>query len=320
VSGLGPGAEFDRIRAIAAALGPAAGPLDDDCALVALPSGDVLALSTDVAVENVHFRRAWLGAGEIGWRAAAAALSDLGAEGAEPLGVLAAVVVPAGAGDDELTALMLGVASAATSVGAAVLGGDVARGPSWSVTATVIGRTATPVRRAGARPGDRLWVTGALGGASAALLAWERGDEPGPDARRAFAHPEPRVAAGRWLAAHGARAMLDVSDGLGGDAGHLAAASGVAVRIDLARVPVAPAAADEAARLGAAPQLFAAQGGEDYELLVALPPAFSDADAAACLADTGVPLTRIGEVTAGSGVQAELEGRPYTLTGYDHFT
>jgi thiamine-monophosphate kinase len=91
------------------------------------------------------------------------------------------------------------------------------------------------------------------------------------------------------------------------------------VRIDLARVPVAPAAAAEAARLGAAPPLFAAQGGEDYELLVALPPAFSEADAAACLAATGVPLTRIGAVTAGAGVRAELDGRPYALTGFDHF-
>jgi thiamine-monophosphate kinase len=319
VSGLGAGAEFDRIRAIATALGGEAGPLDDDCALVPLPTGDTLVLSTDLSIEDVHFRRAWLTAEEIGWRAAAAALSDLAAEGAEAVGLLAAVGVPAGVADDDITALMFGAGAAAASCGAAVLGGDLTRAPSWTVAVTVVGRARLPVTRRGAMSGDGLWVTGALGGARAALVAWERDAAPAPDARAAFARPSPRIAAGRWLAGHGARAMLDVSDGLAGDAGHLAAASGVEVRVDLTRVPVAAAARAEAMRLGVPPAAFAAAGGEDYELLAALPPEFSNADAAACRSETGSALTRVGVIAAGSGVRCELHGRAYSLGGYDHF-
>lgn len=319
MTGLGVGAEFDRIRAIATALGADAGSFDDDCALIPLPTGDTLVLSTDLSIEDVHFRRAWLTAGEIGWRAAAAALSDLAAEGAEPVGLLAAVGVPAGVAEEDVTALMRGAGDAAASCGAAVLGGDLTRAPTWTVAVTVVGRARSPVTRRGAIAGDGLWVTGALGAARAALVAWERGDAPLPDARAAFARPAPRIAAGCWLAAHGARAMIDVSDGLAGDAGHLAAASAVAVQIDLAQVPIAPGVDAEAARLGVPSAAFATAGGEDYELLAALPPGFDAADAAACHAATGTVLTRIGAVSAGRGVRCELHGRPYSLGGYDHF-
>ncbi len=172
---------------------------------------------------------------------------------------------------------MQGVGAAAASVGATVSGGDLSSGPAWSIAVTVIGETSRPVTRAGARPGDALWVTGALGGSRAALEAWRRGGEPQAEARRRYAHPEPRITAGRWLAQHGARAMLDLSDGLGGDAAHLAAASGVAVDIDLALLPLADGVSQEANRLGQSPMRFAAEGGEDFELLVALPPDFDAA-------------------------------------------
>ena len=148
---LGPGREFDRIRAIAAALGPAAKGLGGDCALV--PDGiGVLALSTDTSVEGVHFRRDWLSAEEIGWRAAAAALSDLAAAAAPAVGLLAAVTVPADAPADDLVAVMRGVGAAASASGGAVLGGDLSRGADWSLTITVVGRTERPLTRAGARP------------------------------------------------------------------------------------------------------------------------------------------------------------------------
>src|SRR5262249_45888055 len=144
-------------------------------------------------------------------------------------------------------------------------------------------------------------------------------EPPDPLARAAFAHPLPRLAAGRWLAEHGAHAMIDVSDGLGADAGHLAAASDVAIALDLERVPVAMAVGAEAARLGIPPELFAAEGGEEYELLVALPEHF-DPDLVLDLRPAaGVGLTRIGTVTSGAGVQARLGGVAVTLTGYDHF-
>lgn len=315
---LGPGGEFDRIRLVAAALGDAAGALGDDCAVLPDAPGAVV-LSTDVSVEEVHFRRAWLSLEEIGWRAAAAALSDLAAVGAEAVGLLVALTVPRAAADDDLVALMRGIGAAAGSVGGRVLGGDLSTGPSWSAAVTVIGRARRPMSRAGARPGDRLWVTGSLGLARAALESWRRGDAPAPEARRRFAHPEPRIAAGRWLAAHGARAMLDLSDGLGGDARHLAAASRVALDVSLDRLPVAAAAADEAGRLGVPSVRFAAEGGEDYELLVALPPAFGDADAGAFTRETGLALTRIGAVGEGAGVRFAMAQGAVALQGFDHF-
>ena len=315
---LGPGAEFDIIRAIARKLGAAAGPLADDCALI--PDGaTTLALSTDVSVENVHFRRDWLEAHEIGWRAAAGALADLAAEGAEVIGVLAAVTAPKSAAERDLVELMRGVGEAAAAVRGTVLGGDLSSGPLWGITITVLGRAARPVTRAGARPGDGLWVTGTLGGARAALEAWLRGDQPDPDARTAFARPMPRIEAGAWLAAHGATAMLDLSDGLAGDARHLAAASGVQLTVELADLPVARAVVAEAERLRVTPVAFAAQGGEDYELLVTLPAGFASAEAEAFRRATGLGLTRIGAAAAGAGVRLLLGQDEVTLAGFDHF-
>jgi thiamine-monophosphate kinase len=315
---LGPGREFDRIRAIARALGTRASGLGDDCALLPAGSG-TLALSTDVSVENVHFRLDWLSLEEVGWRAAAAALSDLAGEAAQPEGMLVALVAPASASEVDLSAVMSGAGSAGATVGAPVIGGDLSTGPVWSVTVTVVGRTASPVTRAGARPGDGLWVTGVLGGARAALEAWRRGVRPESVARAAFAHPEPRIGAGQWLAARGAHAMLDLSDGLGGDAEHLAAASGVALKLALDRLPIAPDAVAEARRLDLPVQQFAAEGGEDYELLAALPGEFGPTHAREFQRECGIALTRVGEVEQGSGVHATLGGRPVRLTGFNHF-
>jgi thiamine-monophosphate kinase len=315
---LGPGAEFDRIRELARTLGERAQGLGDDCALLSDLTG-TLALSTDVSVERVHFRLDWITAAESGWRSAATALSDLAAEGAEPVGLLSAITVPDGATDADLAALAGGIGEAAAAVGAVVLGGDLSRGPAWSVAVTVIGRAERPVTRAGASPGDAVWVTGTLGAARAALEAWRRGEEPTPEARSAYAHPEPRIAAGRWLAAHGARAMLDVSDGLAADAGHLAAASGVRIRLKLETVPVAGPAIVEARRMDVPVQQFAAEGGDDYELLVALPPDFGETDVRAFESATGIALTRVGAIERGGGVRAELLGRALELRGYDHF-
>ena len=139
---LGPGAEFDRIRGIIQVLGSRAAGLGDDCAL--FPSGNgFFALSTDVSVEGVHFRRDWISLEEAGWRAAAAALSDLAAEGAEPLGFLSAVTIPEGADQSaDLLKVMQGVGAAAASVGATVSGGDLSSGPAWSIAVTVIGEPA----------------------------------------------------------------------------------------------------------------------------------------------------------------------------------
>lgn len=308
---LGPGPEFDRIRAIGLALGSASPDLGDDCAF--LPDG--WCVSTDLATDRVHFRREWLSFEEIGWRATAAALSDLAAVGAVAEAVLVAVSMPDDTTDEDLVAVMRGAGAAAQSVNAAVVGGDLTAGGVVTVAVTVMGRATNPVRRRGARVGDGVWVTGTLGGSRAALQAWRSDRVPAAAARERFARPNPRIAAGRALARAGATAMMDLSDGLGGDAGHLAAASGVGLAIDLGLVPIDPSVTEEAAKTGEDPAVFATTGGEDYELLVTLPSTFDSRS----LDLGGVALTRIGTVTAESGVRLTLAGRVVTLAGYDHF-
>ena len=315
---LGPGPEFDRVRAIAEALGKDATGLGNDCAVLPPGFGEVV-VSTDMSIEGVHFRRDWLSLEEIGWRAAAAALSDLAASGAEVVGLTASVGSPREAPVDELVQLMRGVGAAVSSCGGRVLGGDLAASPTWVVDITVFGRAARPVGRAEARAGDGVWVTGTLGGARAALLEWEAGRAPAHGARARFAHPVPRIAEGRWLAAHGAHAMMDISDGLGGDAGHLAAASGVRVELALEQLPVHPDVVAAALARGEPLQAFAAQGGEDYELLVVMPKTFEEGEARRFQQDTGTVLTRIGRVRRGAGMAATFAGVSVALTGHDHF-
>jgi thiamine-monophosphate kinase len=309
---LGPGGEFDRLRAIFARLGPAARDLGDDTALVRI-GGRTLAVSVDLSLEGVHFRTDWLTFREIGWRAVAAALSDLAAEGAAPFGVLVSLGLPAPGRRRRDTAaieIMAGVGAAARRGGARVLGGDLVRAPRYLVDVCVLGTVERPVRRSGARPGDGLWVTGRLGGPGLALATLRRGRRPPPSLRRRFAHPEPRLAAGRWLARHGARALIDISDGLAGDARHLAAASGVRAEIALELVPRWPGASPRAA----------AESGEEYELLVALPRRFGAADAIAFRRATGLALTRIGRCTRGQGLRLTVQGRALgPIGGFDHF-
>jgi len=311
---LGAGGEFDRLRAIFARLGDAAAELGDDCALVSLD--DVtLAVSIDCSYEGVHFRTEWLTFEEIGWRAGAAALSDLAAEGAKPLGVLVSLGLPADNREpttDPAAEIMAGIAAVAKSVGAKVLGGDLIKADKYLVDVCVLGTAPQPVRRAGARPGDALWVTGTLGGARLALQRLQTGRPLEGPLRGRFAHPEPRVAAGQWLAAQGATALIDLSDGLSSDAGHLAAASRVGVEIALERVPCWP---------GVDP-LSAVASGEEYELLVAMPAAFGDARARGFPQQFGGPLTRIGVCGSGpgGGVRFTDRGQPVAVpAGYDHF-
>ena len=312
--GLGAGGEFDRLRAVFRRLGAAASSLGDDCALIPI-GGRTLAVSIDLSLEGVHFRTDWLSFREIGWRAAAGALSDLAAEGAQPLGVLVSLGVP-GNGQrrpgnaSPAVEIMAGVGAATRRVGAHVLGGDLVRSPRYLVDVCVLGIAARPVRRRGARPGDGVWVTGRLGGAGLALERVRARRQLPPALRRRFARPVPRIAAGRWLARRGARAMIDLSDGLAGDAGHVAAASGVRIAIELARIPCWP---------GVTP-LAAAGSGEEYELLVALPRRFTERHARAFRRATGVSLTRIGACTAGRGLLMIENGRPITPPGgFDHF-
>jgi thiamine-monophosphate kinase len=312
------GPEFDRIRGIVEALGDAASSLGDDSGEIPAGEGTLIA-STDASVEHVHFQRDWLNAEEIGWRSAAAALSDISAQGAEPVAILTALALPATTPESEISGVMRGVGAVARAAGAKVVGGDLARARDWTVTVTVLGRAVRPVLRSGASPGDGLWVTGSLGGARAALDAWLDGQVPPAGARQVFAHPPLRVDAGRWLAAHGATAMLDLSDGLAADVQHLAAASEVSATLTLERVPVQPDAAAAAYAAGTDAALYAAQGGEDYELLVAMPPGFGDSGVREFEHAIGHGITQVGAVERGSGVRLLLRGERIRATGFDHF-
>ena len=306
---LGAGVEFDAIRGMLRAWGTRATGIGDDAAVLSVPAGESLVVSTDASFEQVHFRREWLSAQEIGARATAAALSDLAAMAATPLGLLLALGVPP-SWRDELDALARGVGEAAEAAACPILGGNVTRAGELSLTITVLGGAARPLERTGLQAGDALYVTGTLGGPGAALDALLRGESPRDADRARFAAPQPRLAEARWLAERDARAAIDVSDGLVADAGHLAAASDVGIVLDLAALPCVDGVAPERA----------ASSGEEYELLVAFPP---DArlDDQAFRGRFGIPLTRVGRAVAGQGVRIEgREARVDLPSGHDHLT
>src|SRR5688572_18406006 len=220
-----------------------------------------------MSVEGIHFRRDWLAPFEIGCRAASAALSDLAAVAARPIGVLVAVALPEADAGDFAVEVMAGVRSAAERAGGVVLGGDLTRSPGPVVVdVTVVGEAREPVLRSGARPGDELWVTGELGGAGVTVARLLREELPDPDALLRFTAPVPRCAEALWLKERGLpTAMLDLSDGLAGDATHLAAASGVSIVFDQDAIPTHPAVVAEASSPADA-LAYATSGGEDYEL------------------------------------------------------
>lgn len=307
---LGYGGEFDIISAALERWGSLASGIGDDCAVLDVPAGERLVLSVDTAVEGVHFRRSWLSPEELGYRATVAALSDLAAMAATPTGVAIAMTLPEAWRVDFLR-ICDGIGEAVRTAGAQIIGGDLSRGVELSLTLTVVGHVRTPLSRHGARPGDALWVTGRLGGPSLAVRAWERGEVPTPAARERFVRPAARIAAARWLADHGATAGLDISDGLISDAGHLAAAGSVQLVVNLDQVPtVAGVTVEEAA-----------QGGEEYELLVAAP---ASLDARAFEAACGLPLTCVGAVAPTIPGEPTVEtlrhGVRVTLPrGHDHF-
>ena len=301
---MGDGAEFDAIRAMLGVWGARARDIGDDAAMLDLPAGTRLVASTDASIEQVHFKREWLSPREIGARAAAAALSDLAAMAATPVGLLLALGVPS-SWDQSIAELARGVGDVADDVDCPIVGGNVSRAHDLSLTVTVLGAAAHPLRRDGARAGDILFATGRLGGPGGALGAWMGGREPLAEHRARFAAPRPRIHEARWLAARGASAAIDISDGLLADAGHLARASGVQIEIEIAALPcVAHVTPDEASA-----------SGEEYELLVAFP---SDMlpDVQEFERTFALPLTAVG--VAGHGAGVEAIGRATPAFGHDH--
>ena len=327
-----PASEFDLIEAIQRRL-PAAGPRvrvgsGDDAAVVEA-EGAVSAVSVDALIEGVHFTLPEFGYRAVGRKGVAMGLSDLAAMGAAAGEAYVALGAPADCGDEDLLALAEGVAEAAAREGVTVAGGDLVAAPVLVLSVTAVGyqppRSAL-LTRSGARPGEAVVVTGELGGAAAALalLASDPSD-PGPElagaAREALLarqlDPRPRLKPGLALAETGATAMIDLSDGLGADAGHLARASACGLELELERLPVAEGVAAVAGGERRGLEL-AASGGEDLELLATLPvERLSEAGAAVSAA--GTTLTQIGYVTDGEGVALRLPGgEQLQPRGFDH--
>lgn len=316
--------EFELLAKLRERLPPAGPRLrvgSGDDAAVTVPGG-ATATSVDAVVDGVHFRREWSSPMQIGAKALAVALSDLAAMGAEPGEAYVTLGIPTDLDESDCLALLDGMAALAAETGTAIAGGDVTRSPVLSLALTVVGHAPSPddfVTRAGAQPGDALAVTGKLGAAAAGLLLLG-GDVPGTSEELVARQlePRPRLGAGQALAAGGATAMIDVSDGLGGDAGHLAEASGAGLRIEAEALPVAPGVDEVAAAAGRDPLELAVGGGEDYELLVTLPEERFERAAAAVAASEGTQLTRVGVVVAGEGVEIRRpDGRLMAPAGFD---
>lgn len=299
--------------------------IGDDCAAQALAPGELLLTTTDLLVEGVHFRREWTPLRLLGRKSVAVNVSDIAAMGGEPRALYLALALPSDLTVEEVDAFTEGVLEAAGEHGAALAGGDTCRSPGpllISVTAEGAVPEGEMVRRAGGRPGDILYVSGTLGDSALALRSLTRGDTPPPFLASRHHDPAPRVRLGRALAASGIpTAMIDLSDGLVADVGHILAASGTGAEIELAALPLSP---DFRTAVAGDPELIelALSGGEDYELLFAAPPG-SEERLRAASQSAGVGLTAIGKLLpqeAGCIVR-EANGRDRTTgkSGFNHF-
>jgi len=306
--------EFRLIARITARLGRAGpavllGP-GDDAAVVAAPDRRVVA-TTDALVAGRHFRRDWASPVDVGHRAAAANLADVAAMGATPTALLVALCVPAELEVAWVDGLADGLAAEAALVGAQVVGGDVSASPTLIIVVTALGDLAgaAPVTRAGARPGDVVAMAGRIGHAAAGLTVLSRGFRSPKLLVDAYRRPLVRYAAGPAAAGLGATAMIDVSDGLLADLGHVAAASGVAVDVRREAFPLPGPLRNAAKALGVDPYDWVLSGGDDHPLVATFP------------AGTRLPADTwqvIGEVRDGSGVT--VDGAPHPgPAGWDHF-
>ncbi|MCU7723650.1 thiamine-phosphate kinase [Actinoplanes sp. KI2] len=304
--------EFGLISRVVARLGAGSKTLlgpGDDSAVVAAPDGRVVAC-TDVLVDGRHFRRDWSTPADIGHRAAAANLADIVAMGAEPTALLVAFCAPADLDVAWAEELAAGLSGEAALVGAAVVGGDMSSSPTLTVAVTALGDLGgrAPVLRSGAHPGDVLALSGRTGHAAAGYTILSRGFRTPKLLVDAYRRPEVPYSAGPRAGAAGATSMIDISDGLLQDLGHVAAASLVAIDVHTAAFEVPPAMRDAATALGVDPYQWLLAGGEDHALAATFP------------AGTALPegWHEIGTVHDGAGVT--VDRKPWSgATGWDHF-
>jgi thiamine-monophosphate kinase len=331
-----PSRELALIRAIRSAAarqrtGVEVG-IGDDCAVLNPAPGERLLATTDLLLEDVHFRRRYAAPGDIGWKAMAVNLSDIASMGGQPRWALVALACPDTVQPAEVREFFEGALALADEHEVVVVGGDTSssRG-GWIVNVTLLGTTVRrPLLRSTARPGDLIAVTGALGRSRAGLAVLDGSPgaaSPDPAARddvvQAHLRPRPRVREGQWLAeARGVTAMIDLSDGLATDLRHVAEESRVGARVQLDKVPVASSARRIALATGNDATAWATSGGEDYELLLTC-----ERDALAGLARglrdaTGTALTAVGEIVgADSDVTfVDADGVGIAVApGFEHF-
>lgn len=304
--------EFGLIARIVARLEAGSASLlgpGDDAAVVAATDGRVVA-STDVLVEGRHFRRDWSSAADIGHRAAAANLADIAAMGAQPTALLVALCVPTDLEVEWAEELAGGLSAEAGLVGAGVVGGDMSASPTLTIAVTALGDLGgrEPVLRSGAQPGDVVALAGRTGHAAAGYTVLSRGFRTPKLLVEAYRRPEVRYAAGPEAARLGATSMIDVSDGLLQDLGHVARASVVGINLERDAFEVPDQMRDAASALGVDPYVWLLAGGDDHALAATFP--------------AGRPLPPgwrvVGGVHEGTGVT--VDRRPWQGgTGWDHF-
>ncbi len=312
--------EWDLINAFSREFGPAPPGvilgIGDDCAAIEIPGPDYLLWTVDTLVEGVHFDLAYTSLSQLGWKSLAVNLSDIAAMGGDPGPALLSLGWPPDRDRSLALEFAAGLAQAAREYGVAVIGGDTVASPGGLIiTITLTGRVpaAQMLRRAGARIGDLIFVTGPLGEAAAGLEILRRGLDLPPDLKEALTEaqlrPRPHLRAGRLLAQEGlATALIDTSDGIATDLYHICQAGGVGARIPAASVPISPRVLAAAPHLGRAPLDLALTGGEDYLLLFTCPPSLAGRlPAAFSRAGLAVPLP-LGRIVAGDRVILETSG------------
>ena len=325
---LGSCGEFgliERIRAQVAGRDDILIGIGDDCCATVLPPGQVLLTTTDLLIEEIHFRRAWTNFFALGCKAVAVNISDIAAMGGTPRTLSLGLGLPADLSPEEFDQLIAGILSAAREYGAILSGGDTCRSPGGLLLSVTVQGSCKPeqiLRRSGARAGDLLYVSGTLGDSALVLRELVAGRIPPADLAGRHHQPTARLRLGQELAQRRlATALIDLSDGLRADLGHILKASGVGARVNAAALPLS---STFRTALAIEPGLLdlALAGGEDYELLWSAPPAAAPA-LAALGTELELPLTCIGEIVAAAGlhvVTADGEEIISAKVGYNHFS